>query len=94
MKAIAFLILLLPTISVGQGTLNLSEMNLLWTNYPNKIELATGQYKKKVRIVGENMKLTPTDKNKYTAIVTPTDKDAKIHILSKKWKRHIENLFI
>jgi len=78
--------LLIPFLSDAQGTLNLSEMNVLWNGYENKIEIASGQFKKKFRVVGENMKLTPNGKNKYIVIVHSNDKEAKIHVVSRNGK--------
>ena len=86
MRILILLSLFVVTNSIGQGTLNLSEMNLLWANYPNKIELAIGQYKKKIRIVGENMSITSKGKNQYEVKVTPEHKDARIHIISENGK--------
>ncbi len=93
------------SISIGQntfsqGALSLPEMNVLFRNYDNIIEIGTGGYKKEVLLVSENLSFTQTDdKSVYHARVSSSKREATIYIVSvdkkdtlKSFKYRLRNL--
>lgn len=81
------LLLCVPVFSFSQGMLSLPEMNVLYANYNNKIEIGTGSYKKRHIVVGEGVSLTLSDtKNEFIGRVTGSQRTARVHVVSKNGK--------
>lgn len=78
-----------PINSYAQGVISCTEMNLLYRNYKNVIEVGTGGYKKEVVLVSNELNLSKIDSTSslsYYAVPSGSSKEAFIYVVSKNLK--------